>query len=126
MCEAKFWFWQKYQSVFLQTYQLPEANQFAPVAEGISISQCPFPNAADGISICQGFLGEDTPPINTASLQLENGKTFTIEAINQSPKNVYVQKVLLNGKPLPSYFISHSDILAGGKLTFHMGAKPKK
>lgn len=67
-----------------------------------------------------------SPLVNKASLHLENGKTFEIEAINQGPKNVFVQKMLLNGKPMPSYFINHSDILAGGKLTFYMGAKPKK
>ncbi len=38
-----------------------------------------------------------SPAIKTAVLKLENGKTLTIEARNQSDKNVYVQKVELNG-----------------------------
>jgi predicted alpha-1,2-mannosidase len=67
-----------------------------------------------------------SPAVNNASLSLENGKTFSVEAINQSDKNVYVQKVLLNGKELTKPFIKHSDITSGGKLTFYMGAKPKK
>ncbi|HRH34274.1 MAG TPA: GH92 family glycosyl hydrolase [Catalimonadaceae bacterium] len=67
-----------------------------------------------------------SPLINTATLRLENGKMFTIEALNQSPKNIFVHKVLLNGKPIHSHFIDHTDIIAGGKLTFYMGAKPKK
>ncbi len=67
-----------------------------------------------------------SPLINNAVLSLENGKTFTVETINQSELNIYVQKILLNGEPLPALFISHSDIIAGGKLTFYMGAKPKK
>ncbi|RYG17408.1 MAG: glycoside hydrolase family 92 protein [Chitinophagaceae bacterium] len=67
-----------------------------------------------------------SPAVNNASLNLENGKTFTIEAINQSDKNVYVQKVLLNGKQLLTPFIKHADITNGGKLVFYMGAKPKK
>lgn len=67
-----------------------------------------------------------SPAVKNASLTLENGKKFTIEAINQSDKNVYVQKVLLNGKPLNKLFITHGDITGGGKLTFYMGAKPKK
>ncbi len=46
--------------------------------------------------------------------------------MNQSDKNVYVQKVVLNGKVLPTLFIKHSDITAGSKLTFYMGSKPKK
>ncbi|HLA55532.1 MAG TPA: GH92 family glycosyl hydrolase [Flavobacterium sp.] len=67
-----------------------------------------------------------SPLVNNATLALENGKTFTIEAINQKDSNVYVQKVLLNGKPLFTWFIKYSDITAGSKLTFYMGPKPKK
>ncbi|WP_421943826.1 GH92 family glycosyl hydrolase [Pedobacter sp.] len=67
-----------------------------------------------------------SPAVNNAIINLENGKTFTVEAIKQSPKNVYVQKVLLNGKEITDYQIKHSDITNGGKLTFYMSAKPKK
>jgi predicted alpha-1,2-mannosidase len=66
-----------------------------------------------------------SPSVKNASLNLENGKTFTVTAINQSDKNVYVQKVLLNGKELSKPFIKHSDIITGGTLTFYMGAKAK-
>lgn len=67
-----------------------------------------------------------SPSVNEAVLRLENGKTFTVEAVNQSDKNVYVQKVLLNGKTLDQPFIKHGDITGGGKLVFYMGAKPRK
>ncbi|WP_231491706.1 GH92 family glycosyl hydrolase [Pedobacter sp. Leaf170] len=67
-----------------------------------------------------------SPAVNNAVLNLENGKTFTVEAIKQSPKNVYVQKVMLNGKEITNYQIKHSDITNGGKLTFYMSPKPKK
>lgn len=67
-----------------------------------------------------------SPLVNKAVLTLENGKTFTVDVKNQSEKNVYVQKVLLNGKPLPSLFLKHEDITAGSTLTFYMGAKAKK
>ena len=67
-----------------------------------------------------------SPSVKSARLNLENGQTFTIEAINQSEKNVYVQKVLLNGQPLIQPVISHSDIMKGGKLTFYMSARPIK
>ncbi len=65
-----------------------------------------------------------SPLVNKAELTLENGKTFTIEAINQSAKNVYVQKVLLDGKPT-YLFLSHTAITNGSKITFYMGSKPK-
>jgi predicted alpha-1,2-mannosidase len=67
-----------------------------------------------------------SPAINKAVIQLENGNTFTVETNNQSDKNVYVQKVLLNGKQLIQPVISHEDIMNGGTLTFFMTDKPKK
>lgn len=67
-----------------------------------------------------------SPAVKNAALALENGKTFTVEAVNQSDKNVYVQKVMLNGKVLASHTIKHSDITDGGKLTFYMTSKPVK
>ncbi|PWN60147.1 GH92 family glycosyl hydrolase [Chryseobacterium oncorhynchi] len=67
-----------------------------------------------------------SPAIDHAVLNLENGKYFEIEAINQGPKNVYVQKVLLNGKEIKNFTLKHSEIMNGGKLTFYMGSKAKK
>ncbi|WP_316848669.1 glycoside hydrolase domain-containing protein, partial [Pedobacter psychrodurus] len=67
-----------------------------------------------------------SPLVNNAVINLENGKTFTVEAIKQNDKNVYVEKVLLNGKEITDHKIKHSDITNGGKLTFYMSAKPKK
>lgn len=64
-----------------------------------------------------------SPAVKAAVLYLENGRTFSIEAKNQSDKNVYVQKVLLNGKPITNYTITHDDIINGGKLVFYMGGK---
>ena len=66
-----------------------------------------------------------SPAVRNAVLTLENGKTFTVEAINQSDKNVYVSKVLLNGQPITNHTIKHGDIMNGGKLTFYMTGKPK-
>ena len=81
-----------------------------------------FYPVAPGATVYQ--LG--SPAINKAVLQLENKHTFTVEAINQSDKNVYVQKVVLNGKQLEQPCISHEDIMKGGTLTFYMTDKPKK
>lgn len=78
--------------------------------------------------VCPGsadyILG--SPAVKSAVLALENGKTFTVEAPGQSDKNVYVQKVELNGKLVKDNKITHDDIMNGGKLVFYMGAKPKK
>ncbi len=72
----------------------------------------------------QYWLG--SPAIDGATLTLENGNTFTIKVINQSDKNVYVQKVLLNGKPLNRRYITHSEIMSGGELVFYMSDKHGK
>jgi predicted alpha-1,2-mannosidase len=67
-----------------------------------------------------------SPAVDKAVIQLENGKSFTIEAKNQSDKNVYVQKVVLNGVELNRLHITQEDILKGGTLQFFMGSKPNK
>lgn len=67
-----------------------------------------------------------SPLIKSATIQLENNNTLEIIAHNQSEKNVYVSKVLLNGKQLNQPFIKHADLVNGGKLEFYMQLKPKK
>ncbi len=67
-----------------------------------------------------------SPAIDEAVLHLENGNTFIIKAKGQSDKNVYVQKVTLNGKDLDRNYITHSEIMNGGELVFFMSGKHKK
>ncbi len=67
-----------------------------------------------------------TPHFKEVILRLENGKTFTIKAPNNSKENMYIQSVKLNGKNYKKSYISHHDIINGGELIFEMGAKPNK
>ncbi len=67
-----------------------------------------------------------SPLFGKAVLTLEKGKTFTIEAQNNSPENKYTQSASLNGKPFTRTWISHDEITAGGKLVFQMGPEPNK
>ncbi|RYY63354.1 MAG: glycoside hydrolase family 92 protein, partial [Chitinophagaceae bacterium] len=62
-----------------------------------------------------------SPLLRNATLQVGGGKTFRVEAMNQSAQNIYVQSVTLNGKALQRPFIKHSDIMKGGTLRFVMG-----
>ncbi len=55
---------------------------------------------------------------------LNNGKTFAIVAENSGPKNLFVQRATLNGRPLDEPSIHHADIVAGGELKFVMGPQP--
>lgn len=66
-----------------------------------------------------------SPAINSATINLLGGKTFAIDVKNQSDKNVFVQKITLNGKVLTSPFLTHADIMNGGTMVFEMGAKHK-
>lgn len=67
-----------------------------------------------------------SPLVDHAILNLENGKQFEIEVKNQSKKNVYIQKIELNGKKYSAFNLKHQDIVNGGKIVFYMGEKPKK
>lgn len=69
------------------------------------------------------YLG--SPAIKSAVLKLETGRSFTVEAINQAEGNVYVLRVTLNGAPVTHRYITHAEIMAGGKLTFFMSDKPQ-
>jgi predicted alpha-1,2-mannosidase len=65
-----------------------------------------------------------SPIFDKAEIQLENGKSFTIETKNNSEKNIYIQSTTLNGKVYQNSFINYKDIIRGGHIIFEMGAKP--
>lgn len=65
-----------------------------------------------------------SPLVKEATIHLQNGKTLTIKANNQSKENVYVTKVSINGKVLENNTISHKDIVNGGTLVFEMSNLP--
>lgn len=64
-----------------------------------------------------------SPAIKTADIRMENGKTLSITAENQGPKNIYVASVKLNGRKLDRRYITYSEIANGGKLDFQMSDK---
>jgi len=64
-----------------------------------------------------------TPSVKSTVLHLPGGD-LTVKAEKLSEKNVYVQKVLLNGKPYEYSALRHSDIANGGEIVFKMGSKP--
>jgi predicted alpha-1,2-mannosidase len=67
-----------------------------------------------------------SPMYEGISLKLASGKTFRVEASNNSPENVYIQSATLNGKPLDIPLITWEQIQAGGVLRFVMGQKPSQ
>lgn len=67
-----------------------------------------------------------SPLFDKATLNLGDGKTFTVRTVNNSDKNIYVQKVTLNGKAYNKTYINFNDMKRGGTLVLTMGAKPSK
>ena len=67
-----------------------------------------------------------SPIFNEAKLNVGNGKTFTVRAVNNSDKNMYVQSARLNGRAYTKSYIDYADIKAGSTLVLTMGPKPSK
>lgn len=67
-----------------------------------------------------------SPLFEKVSINLPEGKAFTIEAPAVSKDNKYIQSVRLNGESYPKSYITYEDVMKGGTLTFEMGNKPNK
>jgi len=67
-----------------------------------------------------------SPLFDRATIHLENGRSFTVEAVRNAPADIYVQTVTLNGAPLTRAWISHEEIARGGVLRFQLGPKPNQ
>jgi predicted alpha-1,2-mannosidase len=65
------------------------------------------------------------PQLDKITIALPDKKTFVIVAKNLSAANKYVQSIKLNGVGYTKNFITHRDIMNGGKLVFVMGDKAK-
>ena len=72
----------------------------------------------------QYILGR--PFVRKATLNLPNGKRFTIVADGLDDAHPYVAGVTLDGKPLERTFITHREIMDGGELRFAMQAQPNR
>jgi len=74
----------------------------------------------------QGVYSFGSPIFDKATINLENGKKFVIETINNNNENKFIQSIELNGKSITQNYILHKDILKGGYLIFTMGKQPNK
>lgn len=66
------------------------------------------------------------PFVPRATLQLPNGKRFSVIADGLDEAHTYIGRATLNGKPLDRAYLRHEEILAGGELRFTMQAQPDK
>ncbi len=78
--------------------------------------------------VCPGIpvyvLG--SPIFDTVTINLPEGKNFTVRALNVTAQNKYIQSANLNGKELPYPWFRHSDLMNGGELVLQMGPRPDK
>jgi predicted alpha-1,2-mannosidase len=65
-----------------------------------------------------------SPSVKKATINLPGGKKFTVLAVNNNSKNIYIQRVELNGKPYNNTYLKHTDIVKGGTVKLIMGSKP--
>lgn len=65
-----------------------------------------------------------SPSVERATVHLENGRDLNVIVHDQSPQNVFVREVLLNGEPVEGRSLDHEDLANGGELEFFMGPDP--
>lgn len=78
-------------------------------------------NADSQLSVGSPLFDQVTIELNPAYYP---GKRFTIETVNNSKENKYVQTYTLNGEPLHQPSLSFKDLVKGGHLKMEMGATP--
>jgi predicted alpha-1,2-mannosidase len=67
-----------------------------------------------------------SPVFTKVTIDLPDGKKFTVIAENSSKENKYIQKAFMNGEPINVPWFTHSELMNGGTLKLIMGSKPNK
>lgn len=67
-----------------------------------------------------------SPIFRRATITMEDGKQFVIEADNNNNENVYVDSRELNGVPLSRNYITYGELISGGTLRLQMSNQPNK
>jgi putative alpha-1,2-mannosidase len=60
------------------------------------------------------------------SINLHNGRVFTVVAKGASRSNKYIQKALINGQELSAPFITYEQIMSGATLELLLSELPNK
>jgi predicted alpha-1,2-mannosidase len=67
-----------------------------------------------------------SPLFSKVTIDLPNGKAFTLIATGSSKTKKYIQSAKINGKKLDKLWFSHQDLVNGGTLVLEMGEMPVK
>jgi predicted alpha-1,2-mannosidase len=66
-----------------------------------------------------------TPLFEKAEIGLANGKRLIITA-NDPERNIYINKVILNGHIIENNYITYTQLMEGGELTFELSDEPNR
>ncbi len=72
------------------------------------------------------FYDITSPVFEETTINLTNGKKFTVLAKGASRTKKYIQKAFINGEEITSPFITHKQIMAGGILKLILAELPNK
>jgi len=72
------------------------------------------------------FYNITSPVFEESTINLKNGKTFTIFAKGASRTKKYIQKAFIKGLEINNPFITHNQIMEGGTLELILGELPNK
>jgi len=67
-----------------------------------------------------------SPVFTKVTIDLADGKKFTVIAENSSKENKYIQKAFMNGESINVPWFTHTELMNGGTLKLIMGSKPNK
>ncbi|MDH6534721.1 glycoside hydrolase family 92 protein [Parabacteroides sp. 52] len=115
------WKGQEYLDHILQEFYLNQPDGIIGNEDCGQMSAWYVMSALGFYQVCPGIpvytLGR--PMVHYAKIPVTGG-FFEIKVHNNKAKNKYVQSIKLNGKELQTPFITHTDIVNGGKLEFVM------
>lgn len=66
------------------------------------------------------------PAVRRIALRLDGGAELRVRAPRFDERNVYVQRVELNGRPWDKTYLRHADLAAGADVLFVMGPRPNR
>ncbi|MGX2993914.1 GH92 family glycosyl hydrolase [Streptomyces sp. JNUCC 64] len=73
-----------------------------------------------------GEYAVGSPLFTKATVRRDDGRVLVVRAPRNSPRNVYVQELRVNGRPWRSTALPHAVLARGGELEFVMGPEPSE
>ncbi len=67
-----------------------------------------------------------SPLFDKITVNLENGKRFTVTVKNRTKDNCYIKDFIINGKNVKRSYITHEEIMNGSDFEFVMASVPDK